>query len=139
VQITLVNSDERFVERLRLHQTATGPQLAHHSIPHVTLWTDGGGKVRQAMRPVVGSDKVAAWFAGISRQPYQGVDFADMNVEVLEINGDAGLVFTGAGRVLATVTVELDPDARIVAIHNVANPDKLRAITDGRRLEILGG
>jgi RNA polymerase sigma-70 factor (TIGR02957 family) len=106
--------------------------------PDVTLWTDGGGKVRQAMRPVVGSDKVAAWFAGISRQPYQGIDFADMNVEVLEINGDAGLVFRGAGHVIATVTVDLDPEGRIVAIHNVANPDKLRAIVDGRRLEIYG-
>jgi hypothetical protein len=68
------------------------------------LWTDGGGKVRQAMRPVVGSDKVAAWFAGISRQPYQGIDFADMNVEVLEINGDAGLVFR-QGSVIAAVGV----------------------------------
>jgi RNA polymerase sigma-70 factor (TIGR02957 family) len=72
--------------------------------PDVTLWTDGGGKVRQAMRPVVGSDKVAAWFAGISRQPYQGIDFADMNVEVLEINGDAGLGLP-QGSVIAAVGV----------------------------------
>ena len=32
--------------------------------PDVTLWTDGGGKVRQAMRPVIGAEKVATWFAG---------------------------------------------------------------------------
>jgi hypothetical protein len=47
-------------------------------------------------------------------------------------------VFRGAGHVIATVTVDLDPEGRIVAIHNVANPDKLRAIVDGRRLEIYG-
>ncbi|WP_280471591.1 RNA polymerase sigma factor SigJ [Nocardia cyriacigeorgica] len=41
--------------------------------PDVTLWTDGGGKVRQAMRPVVGADKVAPWFAAVGTRPYQGV------------------------------------------------------------------
>ena len=35
------------------------------------------------------------------------------------------------GRVIATVTVELDAEGRVVTIHNVANPDKLHAIEDG--------
>ena len=29
---------------------------------------------------------------------------------------------------LATVTLDLDPDGRIVAIYNLADPDKLRAV-----------
>ncbi|WP_228022384.1 sigma-70 family RNA polymerase sigma factor family protein [Streptomyces acidicola] len=33
--------------------------------PDATLWTDGGGKVRQALRPVVGATTVAAWVAAI--------------------------------------------------------------------------
>ncbi|GAB3978818.1 FAD-dependent oxidoreductase [Plantactinospora veratri] len=41
--------------------------------PDVTLWTDGGGKVRQAMRPVVGVRPVAAWFAAIGTVSYQGI------------------------------------------------------------------
>ncbi|WP_307829829.1 RNA polymerase sigma-70 factor [Antrihabitans stalagmiti] len=100
--------------------------------PDVTLWTDGGGKVRQALRPVTGAEKVAAWFAGVGRRRYEGVDPSDMRAEVVELNGAEGLVFSGAGRVIATVTIALDADGRIVAIHNVANPDKLRAVTDGR-------
>lgn len=40
--------------------------------PDVTLWTDGGGKVRAALRPIEGADKVAAWLAGAGRRPYQG-------------------------------------------------------------------
>lgn len=32
-------------------------------------------------------------------------------------------MFTGAGRVIATLTVALDADDRIVTIHNVANPE----------------
>ncbi|MGW1752454.1 NAD(P)/FAD-dependent oxidoreductase [Streptomyces sp. NPDC002092] len=35
VQVTLVNAHERFTERLRLHMTATGQQLAELSIPEV--------------------------------------------------------------------------------------------------------
>ena len=35
--------------------------------PEVTLWTDGGGKVRQAMRPIIGVDNVVAMDRG--RQP----------------------------------------------------------------------
>jgi RNA polymerase sigma-70 factor (ECF subfamily) len=97
--------------------------------PDVTLWTDGGGKVRQAMRPVIGADKVATWFAAISTRPYQGVEIADMSAELVELNGGVGVVFTGAGRVIATLTLDLDDTGRIVAIHNVANPDKLGAVT----------
>ncbi|MEW2382725.1 RNA polymerase sigma-70 factor [Micromonospora sp. NPDC047707] len=96
--------------------------------PDVTLWTDGGGKVRQAMHPVTGADRVAAWFAGIATRPYQGVEPADMVVELVELNGRPGIVFSGGGRVIATLTLDLDEDGRIAGIHNVANPDKLHAV-----------
>jgi RNA polymerase sigma-70 factor (ECF subfamily) len=99
--------------------------------PDVTLWTDGGGKVRQAMRPIIGIDNVARWIAGASTRPYEGVEIADMAAELLDINGGPGIVLTGAGRVIATLTVDLDADGRIVAVHNVANPDKLHAVADG--------
>ena len=42
--------------------------------PDVTLWTDGGGKVRQAMRPIIGAEKVARWLAGAASRPYEGVE-----------------------------------------------------------------
>jgi RNA polymerase sigma-70 factor (ECF subfamily) len=99
--------------------------------PDVTLWTDGGGKVRQALEPVVGAQTVASWFAAIGTVTYQGVQPADMRAELAEINGGPGMVFSAPDRVIATVTFDFDADGRITAIHNVANPDKLRAITDG--------
>jgi RNA polymerase sigma-70 factor (ECF subfamily) len=101
--------------------------------PDVTLWTDGGGKVRQALRPVEGMAKVAAWLAGVTKRPYEGVEIADMTAEVVDVNGGPGIVFSAAGRVIATLTVELDADGRIATIHNVANPDKLHAVADGVR------
>ncbi|MFF3559332.1 RNA polymerase sigma-70 factor [Streptomyces sp. NPDC002574] len=99
--------------------------------PDVTLWTDGGGKVRQALRPVVGARTVAAWFAAMGTVSYQGIEPADMNAELVEINGGPGMLFSGPDRVIATVTLDFDADGRITAVHNVANPDKLHAVTDG--------
>jgi len=99
--------------------------------PEVTLWTDGGGKVRQAMRPIIGVANVAKWIAGTIKRPYEGVEISDMTAEVVDINGGPGIVMSGGGRVIATITVDLDADGRIVTVHNVANPDKLRAVADG--------
>jgi RNA polymerase sigma-70 factor (TIGR02957 family) len=98
--------------------------------PDVTLWTDGGGKVRQAMRPVVGAEKVATWMAGVSKRPYEGVEPTAWRFEVVELNGGFGIVISGAGRVIGTLSVDLDEQGRIAGILNVANPDKLRAVTD---------
>ncbi|MBL7255372.1 RNA polymerase sigma-70 factor [Paractinoplanes lichenicola] len=99
--------------------------------PDVTLWTDGGGKVRQARKPVSGAARVAAWMAGVSQVPYEGIAPADMRAEVVELNGTVGVLFTGAGRVVATLTFDLDEDGLIREIFNMANPDKLRAVTRG--------
>ena len=51
-----------------------------------------------------------------------------MTIEMVELNGGPGIVFTGAGRVIATLTLAVDEGGRVTAIHNVANPDKLRAV-----------
>lgn len=104
--------------------------------PDVTLWTDGGGKVRQALLPVFGAETVAAWFAAIGTVTYQGVDPADMKAELAEINGGPGMVFSAPDRVIATVTFDFDAEGRITAVHNVANPDKLHDIGTGTTREL---
>jgi RNA polymerase sigma-70 factor (ECF subfamily) len=104
--------------------------------PDVTLWTDGGGKVRQALRPVVGAATVAAWFAAVGTVAYQGVRPADMRAELVEINGGPGMLFRGPERVIATVTFDFGEDGRITAIHNVANPDKLAAVAGGTTYDV---
>ena len=99
--------------------------------PDVTLWTDGGGKVRQATRPVTGAERVAKWFAGVATRSYEGVAPEDWRAEIVDLNGTPGVVFRGGGRVMATLTLDLDEQGRIAGIHNVANPDKLGAVTTG--------
>ncbi|MCW2689081.1 MAG: polymerase sigma-70 factor, family [Mycobacterium sp.] len=99
--------------------------------PDVTLWTDGGGKVRQAMRPIDGAAKVAASFTGALRRPYEGVGVADMTPRIAEIDGGPGVVILGTGRIVTVVTIELDAGGRIVSIRAVANPDKLVDVAAG--------
>lgn len=104
--------------------------------PDVTLWTDGGGKVRQALKPVVGLETVARWFAALGTVTYQGIEPGQMQAELTWINGGPGVVFRGQDRVIATLTFDFDPEGRISTIHNVANPDKLHAVAGGTRHEL---
>jgi Pyridine nucleotide-disulphide oxidoreductase len=123
----------------RFFAAATGDDinaLMELLAPDVTLWTDGGGKVRQAMRPIEGADKVAAWFIGAARRPYEGVSLSDMTASVAEINGSPGLVFEGGGRIITVLTVELDAGGEVATIRAVANPDKLRDVISGRRRDV---
>lgn len=99
--------------------------------PDVTLWTDGGGKVRQAMRPITGADKVATWLAAVGSRPYEGVAIDDMTTEAVELNGRLGILFTGGGRVIATLSLDLGDTGRVTTIYNTANPDKLHAVAAG--------
>ncbi len=108
--------------------------------PEVTLWTDGGGKVRQALRPIEGAANVAAFMALLAqRRPYEGVEQDDMSVDFVRINDGPGIVFSGAGRVIGVLTVDLDADGRIVTVHNIANPDKLRDLAAGRLRDLRPG
>jgi RNA polymerase sigma-70 factor (ECF subfamily) len=96
--------------------------------PEVTAWTDSGGKIRAALRPLRGADNVARWILGTlrSRLPDPGV------YHVL-VNGDPGLLITSAGIPDNIVAVDLSHDGRIEAIRLIRNPDKLTRIGIPRR------
>ncbi|MCM3299615.1 RNA polymerase sigma-70 factor [Streptomyces pseudogriseolus] len=132
-RFTADRSRQREVTERFLAATAGGDVNALMELlsPDVTLWTDGGGKVRQALRPVVGAERVAAWFAALGTVTYQGVAPTDVRAELAEVNGGPGVVFRAPDRVIATLTFDFGGDGRITALHNVANPDKLRAVAGG--------
>jgi RNA polymerase sigma-70 factor (ECF subfamily) len=109
-------------------------ELMEALAPDVTLWTDGGGKVRAARRVIVGADKVGRWLGAVSRLSVGGVPVADMRIERADVNGAPGLVFHGPGGPLTALSVDADERGLVAAIHLVANPDKLRALAAGRRL-----
>ncbi|MEM9597215.1 MAG: RNA polymerase sigma-70 factor [Acidobacteriota bacterium] len=94
--------------------------LVHLLDEQVTLWSDGGGKVPAALRPIYGADRVMRLLLGVSRsQP------DDLEIEIREINGEPGILLRSGGRAIQTFSFDLHR-GRAVAIYAVRNPDKLR-------------
>jgi RNA polymerase sigma-70 factor (TIGR02957 family) len=103
--------------------------------PDVILVSDGGGKAKAPLRPVMGAAKVARFLSAISAQPYMGIDRSEMAAGVAEINGGPGILVTARGRPITAVTTVI-AGGRITAIQLVANPDKLRGLRAGRTLPL---
>jgi RNA polymerase sigma-70 factor (ECF subfamily) len=88
----------------------------------VTVYADGGGKVRAALQPIVGIDAVLEVHASLA--PI----FAEHMSQLLRygfINGLPGFVTIEQGDTLQTTALQID-DGKIVAIYVMRNPDKLR-------------
>ncbi|MGP4086361.1 RNA polymerase sigma-70 factor [Streptomyces sp. KR55] len=88
----------------------------------VTWWSDGGGKVTAALRPIEGREKVLRFLAGGPRTFAAGLDFA-----MAEINGADGLAVWAGDTLVAVVSVELR-DGLIADLRAVVNPDKLEFV-----------
>ena len=86
----------------------------------VVAYNDGGGKVRAALRPVVGRDRVIAFVAGLVRR--FGLDSHSW----IDVNGGVGLRIgmSGSQQVLA-VDVR---DGRISSLYAILNPSKLSRV-----------
>jgi RNA polymerase sigma-70 factor (ECF subfamily) len=93
--------------------------------PDVTVWSDGGGKVTAARRPLHGADNVARWLLGVLAKP--GTQGLEMTIAT--INGAPGLIGSYGGEVLGSVSLDVD-DGRVVDIRMTVNPDKLGGLRD---------
>jgi RNA polymerase sigma-70 factor (ECF subfamily) len=89
--------------------------------------TDGGGKRKAALRPLVGREDVLALIRGLfwrNRWP------STPDVRFARINGYFGVIMNTEDG-LSTVAFQPDAHGRIAAIYLVANPEKLRGVTAG--------
>jgi RNA polymerase sigma-70 factor (ECF subfamily) len=87
----------------------------------VTSWTDGGGVVRQARRPILGPRKVAAFWTGLFRR------YPVTPATMVDVNGQVGVrMQIGGQQQLLTVDVR---DGRIRQVFSVLNPAKLAGIS----------
>jgi RNA polymerase sigma-70 factor (ECF subfamily) len=80
-------------------------------------YSDGGGKVRAARHPLVGADRILAFYGGLRRR-------LPVRVEArVQVNGgSAALLQIGRQPVLLAVDVGADG---IREVHSILNPDKL--------------
>ena len=105
-----------------LRACATGdlPALVATLADDITLWADGGGKVRAARNPIHGADAVARFILGVLRKAPEGLD-----TRVTRVNGQPGVVSYLAGQPVAVLLFDVVHE-RIQGLRFVVNPDKLQ-------------
>jgi RNA polymerase sigma-70 factor (ECF subfamily) len=88
----------------------------------VYAYTDGGGKVQAARRPIHGRDPVARFMVAIAR-PERGA--AGITLHRVEVNGQPGRLMVDAdGQPVGVLSLDV-ADGLVQTVHIVINPDKL--------------
>lgn len=85
------------------------------------LYSDGGGKVTAARKPIYGSNKIARFMIGIQKQAPQGKKWW---LEYSAVNGEPGMIIWIEGEVYNVWSFHIE-DGKIKSIYVVLNPDKL--------------
>jgi len=93
--------------------------LAHDAI----LRADGGGKVNSVLNPILGSDKIGRFFAGIARHVEREAR-ATTRYEFVMINGLPGYISVERGETVQAIALDIR-DGAVAAIYIIRNPDKL--------------
>jgi RNA polymerase sigma-70 factor, ECF subfamily len=107
----------RFVEAIRNRDM---PEIEHLLAEDAIMYTDGGGKVSAARKPVQGAGKIAKLITGGPKelaQPYR--------IEFKEINGEPGMVLWAKEQLHNVWSLHIEKD-KIKSICVVLNPDKLK-------------
>ncbi|MFF7251134.1 RNA polymerase sigma-70 factor [Embleya sp. NPDC008237] len=86
----------------------------------VVAWSDGGGKVSAATRPVSGRAKVARFLMGLVERFSSGTEFG-----FAEVNGDAALLGWESGVLTTAAVVEVGAEG-IAGVRIIRNPEKLK-------------
>ena len=113
---------ERFV---RAFSAGDEEELTRVLAADVGFWSDGGGKVLAARRPICGRDHVVNLLIGIRRTaPAAGVPLESVTLDIAEVNGELALLLRVAGQLDGVYVMTVEDEA-ITAIRVVRNPDKL--------------
>ncbi|MEV2222279.1 RNA polymerase sigma-70 factor [Nocardia vinacea] len=94
--------------------------------PEVTSWSDGGGVVTAARRPLYGPDHVARWVLGVLAKP----SVAGIVLEPAHINGELGALARIDGNPVAAFTYDI-VDGHIHNLRFQVNPSKLKGLNMG--------
>lgn len=112
----------KFVEAfLRASDTGDFNPLMTFLLDDVVLISDGGGKVRAALNPIVGIGRVRAFVEGLAAKGAFEEGF-----ERVMLNGEPGAALRREGRIAIVFGAEWEPGgSRIRRLYLVVNPDKL--------------
>src|SRR5262249_913025 len=87
--------------------------------------TDGGGKVRSALKVIEGADRVAQFMVEATRKRPDAWWRDDFTTRFAMINGLPGVIVDAPEGVMQTGGFGIEGD-RVRALYVVRNPDKLR-------------
>jgi RNA polymerase sigma-70 factor (ECF subfamily) len=90
------------------------------------LYSDGGGKVAAAPKPIAGAAKIAKFLTSLRRKLTQS-----LRMEFAEINGGPSIIFYLDGQLYNVWSFYIDND-KIQNIYVVLNPEKLEHIRSKR-------
>ncbi|WP_226536742.1 RNA polymerase sigma-70 factor [Fictibacillus halophilus] len=88
-----------------------------------TLLSDGGGKTKAALFPILGAERISRFYMGILAKTTE-----DFSFEYTTVNGDPGIVLYIESQVYGVLSLHVQDDL-IKKIYWVANPDKLSHIS----------
>ena len=88
--------------------------------PDVVYFSDGGGKVPAATKPILGRRRIAKLLAVVHRKR---VKYCDASLAI--VNGNPGIVFSEGGKALQITTFGSE-QGRVAMLFTILNPDKLR-------------
>jgi RNA polymerase sigma-70 factor (ECF subfamily) len=91
----------------------------------VVLYSDGGGKARAALNPIIGADRVGRFFLGSLQKSVP----ANVLIRMEQINGQPSLVYSLPGGKVGCVASFALAGGRISEIYVVTNPDKLQRLS----------
>ncbi|MFF3441156.1 RNA polymerase sigma-70 factor [Streptosporangium sp. NPDC002721] len=85
----------------------------------VVSWADGGGRVKAALRPVTGRERVVRYLAGVAVKFGEGVEFGRA-----DLNGQEAIIAWREGELVAVFVFEVS-GGLIAGVRTVLNPEKL--------------
>ncbi|RYD38890.1 MAG: RNA polymerase sigma-70 factor [Verrucomicrobiaceae bacterium] len=123
-QPTATEEAERLVaEFIQATQTGELSDLISMLTEDAVLYSDGGGKVRAALLPIYGPDKISRMFIGLRRFHPDGPPPS----RFVRINGSPGVIIRGGDGNLSAMTFAFG-GGKLKAIYVVSNPDKLAGV-----------
>ncbi|WP_064092628.1 RNA polymerase sigma-70 factor [Rossellomorea aquimaris] len=107
---------QRFIHAFQTEHT---DELLEIISENVTLYSDGGGIVKAAIRPILTRQRVLAFLLGIKKNVSE-----DYKYDITTINGQPAILNYMNGVVHSTISFSIF-DNQIVEIYMTVNPDKL--------------
>ncbi len=95
-------------------------RLARLLSEDVTAYTDGGGKVPAALKPIIGRDRVSRLLTGVAKKGY-----AAFELQFVQVNGEVGALLLAGNQPISVIAIDVDPNGLIRNVFIVNNPDKL--------------